>query len=74
MATKNWMPITEEISRTVLVTNNLKARDAKGNMSHVWVVTIIIESSEPDKYGKFTAFDEADRRLMDLTHYCEIPL
>jgi hypothetical protein len=57
----------------VLVTNNIEARDAKGNMSHVWVVTIVVKSAEPDMYGKFTAFDGAYRRLPDLTHYCEIP-
>jgi hypothetical protein len=34
---------------------------------------IIIKSAEPDKYGKFTAFTDCDRRLINLTHYCEIP-
>lgn len=71
--TKNWKRITKELGRRVLVTNNLKARDAKGAMSHVWIGDII-KSAEPEKYGKFVTFDEADRKIYDLTHYCEIPM
>lgn len=68
----NWKRITKEIDKRVLVTNNINARDAKGRMSHVWI-GIVIKSSEPDKYGKFTTFTDCDQRILDLTHYCEIP-
>lgn len=68
----DWKRITKELDRQVLVTNNINARDAKGRMSHVWIA-FIIKSAEPDKYGKFTAFTDCDRRLIGLTHYCEIP-
>lgn len=71
-AMTNWKKITKELDRRVLVTNNINARDAHGQMSHVWI-GFIIKSAEPEKYGKFVAFDEADRKILDLTHYCEIP-
>lgn len=68
-----WKRITKEIDRHVLVTNNIKARDAHGGMSHVWI-GFVIKSSEPKKYGKFTTFDGHDMQVCDLTHYCEIPM
>lgn len=68
----NWKKITKELPNRVLVTNNINARDAKGGMSHVWIA-LIIKSANPEQFGRFTGFDEADRRLVDLTHYCEIP-
>ena len=67
-----WKKITKELDRRVLVTNNIKARDAHGQMSHVWI-GFIIKSSEPKKYGKFITFTDSDQRVLDLTHYCEIP-
>lgn len=70
---KNWKKITKELRQRVLVTNNINARDARGGMSHVWLGNII-KSSEPEKYGKFVTFDEADRKILDITHYCEIPM
>ena len=68
-----WKKITKELPRRVMVTNNLNARDADGGMSHVWI-GFIIKSAEPKKYGKFVTFDEADRKICDITHYCEIPM
>lgn len=68
----DWKRITKELPHRVLVTNNLNARDAQGQMSHVWIGTII-KSAEPKIYGKFVTFDEADRKILDITHYCEIP-
>lgn len=70
---KDWKKITKELPRRVLVTNNINARDAQGGMSHVWLGSII-KSSEPKIYGKFVTFDEADRKIFDITHYCEIPM
>lgn len=68
-----WKKITKELPNRVLVTNNIKARDADGGMSHVWI-TFVVESDDPERFGKFTGFDEANRRLFDLTHYHEIPM
>jgi hypothetical protein len=67
-----WKKITKELKHRVLVTNNINARDAEGQMSHVWI-GYIIKSSEPDIYGRFTTFNECDIRIHDITHYCEIP-
>ena len=67
-----WKKITKELKHQVLVTNNLNARDAHGQMSHVWIGHII-KSSEPKLYGKFVTFDNSDRLIHDLSHYCEIP-
>jgi len=66
-----WKEITDEIPRKVLVTNNFEARDAKGQRSHVWVVSLVQKTDEPE--GPFMAFTEMDRRLWGLTHYAEIP-
>lgn len=66
-----WKKIKGEIKGKVLVTNNLKARNAHGEMSHVWVVSMVHETTEPE--GPFMAFTEGDRRLWGLTHYAEIP-
>ncbi len=66
----SWQPITGPIERKVLVTNNLDARDAFGQMSHVWVVNIV--SQDDEAKGKFCAFDW-NTKLWGLTHYAEIP-
>ncbi|MFG6457881.1 hypothetical protein [Roseateles sp. BYS96W] len=49
--------------RRVLVTNNVKARDAMGRMSHVWFVSPIKTNDG------WVAFDEADRKIFDLTYW-----
>jgi hypothetical protein len=66
-----WKPISGEMKRKVLVTNNLEGRDAFGQMSHVWRVIMVHEHEGPE--GPFMAFDDADRRIWGLTHYAEIP-
>lgn len=64
-----WKPITEAFARKVLVTNNLGARDANGQMSHVWVVNMVHWDGDG-----FEAFgDDSLRLLYSLTHYAEIP-
>lgn len=68
-----WKKITKELKQRVLVTNNINARDAHGGMSHVWIGNII-KSHEPDVYGKFVTFDEADCLIHNITHYREIPM
>lgn len=68
-----WKKITKELHRRVLLTNNINARSAHGGMSHVWI-GFIFKSSNPDKHGKFMTFDEGDRAVCDVSHYCEIPM
>ena len=50
----------------VAVTNNIRARDAYGNMSHVWITKHVATSREGDG---FVVFDAADRKIVGLTHY-----
>jgi hypothetical protein len=66
-----WKKITKEINRPVLVTNNLKARDANGNMSHIWCVGMVHKTNEPG--GPFVAFKDLYSKVFCLTHYAEIP-
>lgn len=49
---------------TVLVTNNTNARNRMGKMSHKWLA-IPLKNSD----GSWTAFDDADRCISDLTHW-----
>lgn len=66
----NWRPITGEIRRKVLVTNNLNARDAHGQMSHVWVASLV----QIDDSGKeFITFTDHWQKIWGLSHYAEIP-
>ena len=64
-----WQPITEPLKGgNWLVTNNIDARLKGGDMSHVWLVRMVHETSEV--YGRFTAFHgDNDARLWGLTHY-----
>jgi hypothetical protein len=69
-----WKPITGPMKGKYLITNNITARDASGQMSHVWVGYIIENYSGPDWHGKFVSFDDADRKIHEITHYAEIPM
>jgi len=65
----NWKPITEPIKRKVLVTNNLKARDAFGQMSHIWISILVQKEGD-----QFVSMDDAGwRKIESLSHYAEIP-
>jgi len=50
--------------RSVLVTNNLNARDRMGRMSHVWYASPIHSA-----LGSWVTYDEADRKIVGLTHW-----
>lgn len=53
------------ITRNVLVTNNIDARDAAGRMSHVWW-------SRPQRDGDdYVAFDDSMRKVERLTHWMD---
>ena len=67
-----WRAITKnDVGKTMLVTNNLHAQNARGDMSHKWIGWIQ-ESNDP-KWGDYICFDEADRRITGLTHCAPIP-
>ena len=71
-AASKWVSVSELKSLTgkMLVTNNIDARNASGEMSHLWLVNMIHKSSPQDKeiYGEYFAFDESDRRIGGITH------
>ena len=56
------------LTKRVLVTNNLTARDAAGQPSHVWFVRPM--ATLEGRTG-WTAYDDGDRRIHDLTHWCD---
>jgi hypothetical protein len=51
-------------NKHIIVTNNLSALNAHGEMSHVWMINNLIKSSS----GEFVAF-HADSKIMGITHW-----
>ncbi len=73
---RGWFPIfTANIAEPhglILVTNNIRALNAHGKKSHVWLTTMIHEST--DEPGTFTCFPEpfdpyTARPVLYLTHW-----
>lgn len=54
-------------TRWIIVTNNIEAKNAHGEMSHVWMVNFCQQSSGL-KDG-IVAFDEGDRKTINLSHW-----
>lgn len=54
-----------KVNRIVLVTNNIKAKDRMGNMSHVWYERPI----RIDQNNEWMAFSDAGRKIHGLTHW-----
>ena len=52
----------------VIVTNNLYAKDAHGEMSHVWLTTFWKQSEDNPDDGIVT-FDSGDMKICNLTHW-----
>ena len=52
-------------NKHIIVTNNINARDAHGEMSHVWMTTFFNKS----KQDGIVTFDAADRKICYLTHW-----
>lgn len=50
-----------------LTTNNIKARNAHGMPSHVYLVQMFHKAPAP--IGPVTAFNDGDRKIWGLTHY-----
>jgi hypothetical protein len=73
LALNSWRPITDaDVGKTMLVTNNIKARSAHGEMSHRWI-TWIQEASDPESTGKYVGYDCGNRLIHNLTHCAAIP-
>lgn len=81
-----WISLAERLPDKdephFLVTNNLEARNAHGHRSHVWLVTMVHEAKPGEKtihgddklqrFGRFSAFDDADIRVRGLTHWASL--
>jgi len=72
---EGWQPLDPDNlpKRKMLLTNNLKARDAFGQMSHVWIGTPF-KADNPERDGAIVTFDEDMVRVSNLTHAHELPL
>ena len=49
----------------IIVTNNIEAKNAHGEMSHVWMTSFL----QHNKDDGFLTFDAADRRIVGITHW-----
>jgi len=74
IALKDEMP--EEGRGKLLVTNNIEARNALDEKSHIWLVDMVHECDGVmlERYGRFMAYDQSDRVIHDLTHFAYNPL
>ena len=49
----------------VIVTNNINAKNAHGEMSHVWMTSFLQHNKEEG----YLTFDAADRKIVGITHW-----
>lgn len=65
-----WISVKDRLpeGRNVLVTNNINALDAHGDMSHIWIgfVTHAID-------GTYVSFDDGDNEVFNITHWMFLP-
>jgi hypothetical protein len=54
--------------KRVIVTNNINSRDKYGQRQFIWIVEMVHYSD-----GEYTAFAIGDRRIRNITHFCELP-
>lgn len=67
---EEWRQITAPDRGLFLVTNNFKARNAHGDMSHVWLTHRIHVGQEIGDGRFFTICDSG--RIVGLTHYMRV--
>lgn len=53
-------------NKHLIVTNNINAKNAHGEMSNVWLTSFLTESK---RHNCLVAFDDADRCILGLTHW-----
>lgn len=49
----------------IVVTNNIDAKNAHGEMSHVWMTNFL----QHNMYDGYLIFDDADRCIIGITHW-----
>ena len=64
----------------VLVTNNMAAKSRFGEMSHIWILFPFQCESDYEfggvntgYAGEWIGFDDADRRIRNITHWMPLP-
>ena len=70
MKPDQFKKITNELPdefKHIIVTNNINATNAHGEMSHVWL-TQFLQKSKDVNIG-YVTFDAADRKIERLTHW-----
>lgn len=70
---EDWKPVTGDLPYgNYLITNNINALGAHGDMSHVWHVNSVHKASDP-VHGPFTAFHGTNSaRVWGVTHYIDL--
>lgn len=63
---KSFDDETPEKKKWLIVTNNIAAKNAHGEMSHVWLTTFWMDSKSSNE--GIVTFDE-DRQVIGLTHW-----
>jgi len=63
---KDELPVE---NKWIIVTNNIKAVDAHGEMSHVWLTSFVVRSEEIGSNSDFVIFDDANCKVFGLTHW-----
>mgnify|MGYP003126224743 CR=1 FL=1 len=54
-------------NKHIIVTNNLQAKNAHGEMSHVWMTTFWDKGSE--KHEGIVTFDSSHQKIIGLSHW-----
>lgn len=75
VAAGKWVSVKDSLppehGPPILITNNMKARNAFGHMSHVWVVSMLHE--DKDAPGEFCAlFGDNLRKIWGVSHWAPI--
>src|SRR5678815_2626053 len=82
LAMTRWCSFEEKLpppDETVLVTNNINARDSKGRMSHVWIGWPQQSTGPNDSFpnkppkGSWLCYQSDSRIVESLTHWHPIP-
>lgn len=67
-ATNSAIDSSAMLGRIVIVTNNLNATNACGNMANIWFA--VPQRSRRSETG-WLAFDDGDRPIRNLTHWLD---
>ena len=56
-------------NKWLIVTNNIDAKNAYGEMSHVWLTNFWTVSADPLLKDDIVMFTDNDRRIIGLSHW-----